>query len=966
MVRSKTRESHRGERDEDERDRREVRAARAELAERFGGKIDPATVLRAIERARAYSAGLIEVPRAAVDPDRKLHGQDDLIGGAGATVKTAPARRDRLALGGTRRFVTIAAKRAFASATLRFKVADKDVGHLESDTLMVARWDEASGRFHAIPRSGYNRRFGYVYARITRAGLYSVVGVPRDPRVVTTMRLLYDVGEWMPLDGTLKLTPKICGLILCNPGIARAIQDVAVNLGLKPSDFGGGPAGRDICELCLGRGGRGDLGIPDILGTIGLGERPRIPPPWLWTWPRPCRKWESMGPDNVPGRIRALAVDPTTGTTIYAGSAAGGVFKTTNAGVLWTPTWETQLSLAIGGLAIAPSNRNVIYAATGEWDVSVAAIYVMYPGVGVYRSGDAGTTWHRVAPIPSTQTSAVAVDPGNPDRVFVAGGNGLHRSMNGGQSWDVTGGNTQGVFDGEVSDVVIDPADANRLYIGVHHSAARTGGVYRSLDGGNTWTLLTNGIFSGAAADGPKIALGRSGTHGTQFVAVKMSNQIFTSVDGGTTFTQQPVNAGFNTGQGRYMNVIAVDPTNEAILFGGDFNLFRSANGGVTWTNVSTSGAARKNRIHEDVHALVFDPGNHDIVFVASDGGIYKSVDNGQHWEALHGAGGIPADPIVSSNLVTLQCWTVAVSQTPQLAFAVTSHDNYSYAWSAGRSFVYVNYFNRGEGGWIEYDPTNVDIIYTDNWYSNVVKTLNGSAWWQTQTWADLGIDTSNLNLEALSIGWIKPTRLLAITRPSGVVVRSTTGGAPWATVLSIPGVEISAVQFAPSDDNHAYAASASGRVWHSTDGGATWTELARVGLPNARVHDIEVDWDDPLRVYLAFGTRGALGAVGFRQLWRGAVGAGAQATWLDVSGALPAVSLPDLGLTGLALDPTLDDTIYVSNIIGVYRSTDGGDSWHPFDEGLPNSFVSDLDIRKRDRTLWVSTMGRGVYRRIL
>ncbi|HEV8614639.1 MAG TPA: hypothetical protein VGU22_04025 [Methylomirabilota bacterium] len=966
MARSGTRYSRRPEPEVQERDRREVREVRAEVAERFGGKIALTTVLGAIERARAHRAALIELPRAAVDPDRVLRGAADLVGAEGATVKATPARRERLALGGTGRFVTVAAKRPFNAATLRFKLSARDIRQLEPETLIVARWNDVSGRFHAVPQSGYNRRFGYAYARIGRPGVYSAVGLPRDPRGATTIRLLNVLREWMPLDDQLKLTLKVCGLILCAPGLARAIPAAAATLGFNPSDFVGGPAGRDICELCLGRGGRGDLGIPDVLGIGGFGERPPIPPPWTWPWPRPCRKWESMGPDNVPGRIRALAIDPTIGTTIYAGSAAGGVFKTTNAGVLWSTTWETQLSLAIGGVAVAPSNPNVIYAATGEWDVSVAAIYVMYPGVGVYRSDNAGATWRRLAPIPSTQTAAVAVDPGNPDRVFVAGGNGVHRSTNGGQTWDLAGGNTQGVFDGVVSDVVLDPSDVNRLYIGVHHSATRTGGVYRSLDGGNSWTLLTNGILSGVAADGPKIALGRTGTHGTQFVAVKMSNQVFTSVDGGTTFTQQPLNAGFNAGQSRYMNVIAVDPTNEAIVFGGDFNLYRSTNGGVTWTNVSTSGAARKNRIHEDVHALVFDPANHNTVFVASDNGIYTSLDNGQTWDALHGAADIPADPIVSSNLVTLQCWTVAVSQTPQLAFAVTTHDNYSYKWSAGRAFINTNYVFRGEGGWIEYDPTNEAVIYSDNWYSNAVKTTNGTAFWQAEVWTDLGIDTSNLNLEAFSIGRVNPARLLAITRPSGVVVRSTTGGAPFATVLSVMGEEISAVQFAPSDDNHAYAASVSGRVWHSTDAGATWTELARVALPNARVHDIEVDWTDPLRVHLAFGTRGALGVVGFRQLWRGAVGAGTQATWVDVSGALPAVSLPDLGLTGLALDPTVDNTIYVSNIIGVYRSTDGGDSWHPFDEGLPNTFVSDLDIRKPDRTLWVSTMGRGVYRRVL
>lgn len=953
-------------RPEAERERREVHEARRALAERLAGTLDPNALAQAINRAREHSHQLIALPRPEADPNVSLRKSADIIvqTGKGVTVKAASARRKPITFGSTGQFVKVTSKNSFPSARLRFKLTEKDINHLDPDSVLVARWDESTEHFRVIPQSGYNRQFGYAFARISRPGLYTAVGVPRDPRIRTTLDLVSAMRGWMPLDPKRKFIPKICQLILCNSKMrklgknGRGLEE----LGFSSADFVGGPGGANVCDMCLG--GHGLLDV-DVLEAIGCPPRSlpcKIPP----FWPRPCKAWVSVGPDNVPGRINALAIDPVDGEIIYAGSAAGGVFKTTNAAFSWTAMWEKQLSLAIGGLGIAPSDRSIIYAATGEWDVSVSAIYTMYPGVGVYRSSDAGSTWRQLAPISSSETSAVAVDPTNPNRIFVAGGRGLHRSTNGGTTWGVIPPNTQGVFDGAVSDVVIDPNNANRIYIGVHHSTVKTGGVYRSTDGGNTWTLLTNGISSGTAADAPKVALGRSGTHGTQFVVVKMSNLVFTSIDGGNTFTQKPTNPGFVTQMGRYMNVIAVDPTDEMVLFGADLQLFRSEDGGTTWSSVGTAAPARKNRVHDDVQALVFDPSDHNKVFVATDGGIYKSVDNGKNWEATHGAGGIPADPIVSSDLVTLQCWTIAVAQGPRLAYAVTTHDNYSYAWLTGNRFTFVNYQHRGEGGWIEYDPKDADIIYTDNWFSNVVKTLDGTKWWQQQVWSDLGIDTSNLNLEAFSIAWNNTSWLLAITRPTGVLFRSANGGATWTSVLSVAGDEISAVQFSPSDDNHAYAATNSGRVWHSGNGGVTWTELARVGLPNARVHDIEVDWDDPVRVYLAFGTRGALGGVGYRQLWRGEVGAGSQAKWFDISGGLPVLSLPDLGLTGLTLDPLLDDTLYVSNIVGVYRSTDGGDSWAPFDEGLPNCFVSDLDIRKRDRTLYVSTMGRGVFRRTL
>lgn len=910
---------------------------RRNLVDRMVGTTDNARLKRDIDRARQHRLRMHAFPRLAANPGPTLKTPFDVQAGPKNGIKITSVKNptERTSFGSTGRFVKVQSKSSFLAATLRFKLDSDSIRHLDPDTILVTRWDERTGRFRLIPHSGFDAQGGYAFARISRPGIYTAIGLPLDPRIRTTLQLMKSVGSWTALGLELNLLNKICQVILCNPEMQRLIESEKVlsQFGFSPGDFTGGFGGGNICEMCLGSGALGGLVEVDILEALEI--PPLILRPWPvpWIWPFPCSKWVNVGPDNVPGRIGALAIHPSNGLIVYAGAADGGVFKTTNGGASWYPQWSQQLSLAIGGLAVAPSNSDILYAATGEWEGNVGAANNHFPGVGVYRSTDGGNDWDLLAPIPSQNTAAVAIDPTNPNRVFVAGDTSLHRTTNGGGNWDVTPGNVSGIFDGIISDVVIDPADVNRIYIGVHNS-----GVWRSTDGGATWTQLATGLATGAAASSPKISLGRNGTHGTRFVAVKMARRVFTSINRGNTFTEQ-TNCDVNWAPYYpWANVIAVDPSDENILLGGHASLYRSIDGGATWTQVAGYGAAGGG-VHPDQQALLFDPSDHNHIYLATDGGVYESADNGQTWAPR------------STGLVTTQCWTVGVSQGATLAYGITTQDNSCYEWTSGTSFSSIL---GPEGGWIEYDPQSADIIYADTWFASLKKSTDGGT-----SWANQGIQTDNGNSEALSIARTNTNLLLAV-KTTGSVARSTNGGATWPDVLTIAGVTMSAVQFAPSDDNHAYAASTNGRVWHSGDGGATWTELPNAGLPVARVHDIEVDWSDPFRVYLAFG------ALGVRQLWRGDVTVANNATWYDASGALPAVSLPDLALTGIALHPDFEETIYVSNILGVYRSTDGGESWAPFDDGLPNSFVSDLDIRPRDRALYASTMGRGVYRRYL
>jgi photosystem II stability/assembly factor-like uncharacterized protein len=831
--------------------------------------------------------------------------------------------------------VQVSAEEPFHRAFLRFRLAPDDVAHLVPGSLLVARWDVGAGRFGIIPQSGYSETGGYAFARITRPGIYTAVGLPADPRLLTTLRLVRVLRPWLRVGPVgQRLQERASQVLLGDDSLPEVGGDRPwlAELGLGPADFPSRFSGGDLREHFAGVNAAAlpELQILDLVGLPAAAARADVALPPLA--PEPYARWKSLGPVNVTGRTGVLAIHPTDGRTVYAGTTGGGVWGTTDGGASWSPLMARELSLAIGGLGVAPSDPRVLYAATGEWTGGIGwPVDPVTRGVGVYRTGDGGLHWRRCGPISSTTCAEVAVDPGNPNRVFVAGENGLHRSTDGGASWPVAPGKLHGVFDGEVSEVVIDPHDASRLYMGVHRD-----GIYRSTNGGDSWTRLEAGIDTGSVADAPKIALGSRGQHGSRFVAVKMGDRVYTSPDGGDHFARQG-DVGNPIWFTAWANVIAVDPQNEDVLFAGASNLYRSTNGGApgSWSQVGGYGT----NVHADMQGIVFDPADRNRMYLATDGGVWRSTDNGQHWT------------FVSRGLAGAHLYVMGVSQTPTLRYGAAVQDDDGYAFTGSPDWVALG---RGEGGYVEYDPSNEKVIYHDTWYSNLLRSPDGGS-----SWADLGIDTSagrvNDYAVPLAIAWRNPNLLLALKVGSNAVARTTTGGPPWTDVLA-PGAPLSAVRFAPTDDGHAYVGSSTGDVWHSDDGGARWTKLDTTGLPRAKVQSQAVSWVDPRRIYLAFA------GAGVRHLFRGDLGAGGGVRWFDVSGALPAVSLPDLPLTGLALHPTQEGVLYVSTLLGVLRTLDGGDSWAPFEDGLPRAFVSDLDMRAVDQSLFASTMGRGIY----
>jgi photosystem II stability/assembly factor-like uncharacterized protein len=904
---------------------------RAEWFLHLVGSDDAPRLLGELDRFRRLRPMMRERARRTADAGGSLprSGADATAREAKLRVKKAKAPDAIQGFGRTGVYVEVAAPRPFASALLRFRITDRAIAHLQPGSIVVARWDEVSERFALVPPSGFNVDDGYAYARISRAGIYTAIGLPRDPRLLSTLKLLEAIEPWLDhAELADRFIDRICQVILCADFMKDAPQDAGLlaTLGLTPEDFVGGPGG-SICEQCLATK-PGHLPELELLKVADLPGRVIKPGLGLYPiWPVPCQTWHNVGPVNVTGRIGVLAIHPSIGSTLYAGSTGGGVWRTPDGGATWAPLMSQELSLAIGGLGVAASDPNVLYAATGEWTAGIGApVDPVTTGVGVYRTTNAGADWDLCAPIASNTCSAVAVDPTYPARVFVGGNTALHRSTNGGASWDIPLGRINGVFDGEISDVVLDPNDIDRLYIGVHRD-----GVYRSTDGGNTWGRMQTGIDTGTVADSPKIALGRNGAHASQFVAVKMGERVYTSIDGGTNFTRQ-ADVGSPIWYFAWTNTIAVDPQDENILLAGAVSLFRSADGGATW---SFSGGG----VHSDTQSITFDPADHNHVYIATDGGIWSSTDNGVTWT------------FVSRGLVATHFYNMAVSDTPVLRYGGAVQDDSGFHFVGAPDWSSLGL---GEGGYLEYASNNEQVIYHDAWFTDLNKTTNAAA-----SWTSLGIQTDLWYGEPLAIGQTNPNLLLAIANGSSIS-RSTNAGTSWTSVLAPAGPSFTSVRFAPSNDQEAYTGTADGRIWHSTDSGASWTELDTTALPNAQIQSLAVAPTDPRRVYVAFA------GTGLRHLFRGDLDPAGAATWFDVSGALPAVSLPDLPLTGLALHPSQDEVIYVSTLLGILRSVDGGDSWAPFDEGLPNAYVSDIDIRTRDRSLWASTLGRGIYRRYI
>jgi hypothetical protein len=623
------------------------------------------------------------------------------------------------------------------------------------------------------------------------------------------------------------------------------------------------------------------------------------------------RPWFSIGPRNVNGRVKALAVHPTDPSIVYAGAASGGVWKSVDSCETWRPLWDTTLTMAAVAIAIAPSNPNVVYVGTGEWTPGWGP---GYPGAGLYVSNDAGATWTLRTGVTTRRVAQVLVSPTNALVVYVAGDSGFERSLDGGVTWST-------LRAGQISDAVIDPNNANILYI-----AVRSDRIYKTTNGGTTWTGLAAGP-TGADASWLRLAIGRNGASGSNHVLAKRDGTIYRSTNGGTTFTTLPGSHG-GAAYHEWTNLLAVAPDDDNIIFAGGVGAERSTNAGATWTGFTGS------LLHADYHRAVFAPSNPNIVYHCSDGGVYRSTTKGAAWEKT------------SDGLIVTQFYDVNAWQRFSTVIGGGTQDNGTNVSTGGLTWRGIL---GGDGGYLVIHPTDPHIMYAETQNTGLRKTFNGGVTWASIT---AGLTGSTSWVGVLTMDPAAPNTLYVGT----TIVHKTTNGAatPWVPVSQNFGAQISSIAVAPTDSSRVYA-TAGAQVFRTDDGGATttWANKTAAPLPGRPITDVIVDRADRERVCVSVG--GPAAGPGARAVYLSTNGGN---SWTDISG-----NLPNVGVNAIELDPSDPLIVYAGTDVGAFRTTSGGTSWHAFDAGLPNVPVVDLHIDPEDRALYAATMGRGMYK---
>lgn len=690
-------------------------------------------------------------------------------------------------------------------------------------------------------------------------------------------------------------------------------------------------------------------------------------------------KWRSIGPALTSGRISDVAVNPDNPFEYYVASAAGGVWKTINAGNEYIPVFDNEGSYSIGCITMDPNNSNVVWVGTGENNNQRSVSY----GDGIYKSSDGGATWKNMGLENSEHIGRIIVHPDNSDIVYVAaigplwskgGDRGLYKTTDGGETWKavLTVDEHTGVNDIQMDhrdpDVLYATTFQRRRHVFTYVGSGPGSGMHKSTDGGETWKEINTGL--------PTTEIGRIG------LAISPANPeiiyaiveaaggkggFFASTNRGASWEKR----GDHSTSGNYYQEIIADPMDENTIYSMDSWMSVSHDGGKSFTVVG------EHFKHIDNHCMWIDPSNNAHWLIGSDGGMYETFDAAEHWD-------------FKENIPVTQFYKVAVDNDyPFYNVYGGTQDNFSIGGPSrvltGHGITNFDWFitNDGDGFESQVDPENPDIVYAQSQYGFLIR-------YDRKSGEKVGIQPSEREGEnSYRFNWDSP---LAVSKhasgrlyfAANKVFRSNDYGNSWEVisddltrqidrntlkvydrVVSIDAVaknastslygSIVALSESPFDEDLMAIGTDDGLIQITEDGGNLWRKVKAIsGAPtHSYINSVYLSKHDANVMYVAFNHHkfGDFKPYIFKSSDKGY-------SWTSVRGNLPLKG----SVYAIEEDHINSGLIFCGTEYGAFFSPDGGKNWKELATGLPTIAVRDIAIQERESDLVLGTFGRGFY----